>query len=94
MSARIRGSFAALRRLRMTGESIARRASLHLFGSVVGETIVETVIVAVTGRGALPGVFPASGSFVAENLISDDGVDFLRLLFHRALFFDSVPLLC
>src|SRR6185503_13659385 len=34
-------------------------------------------------------MFRAAGPFVAENFVSDDGVDFLRLLFHRALLVDA-----
>jgi len=71
--------------------SSARGTSLHLFGSVVRETILET-IAGLLACGALSGVLPARGPFVAENLIAHDGVDLLRLLFPRALLFDPTLL--
>src|SRR6185503_4907993 len=39
-------------------------------------------------------MFLAAGPFVAENFVSDDGVDFLHLLFHRALLVDSALVWC
>lgn len=67
---------------------------LDLLGSVIGETIFETVIARLIRCGALAGVFLAPGPFVPENFIPDDGVDSLRLFFLRALLFDSALLLC
>src|SRR5688572_1082135 len=70
-----------------------KRESLHLFGPVVGEAIFETVAGMLIARGAGPEL-PVRGAFVAQHFISDDGVDFLRLLFLRALLFDSLLFLC
>ena len=40
-------------------------------------------------RAMAAGVLPAPRPVVAEDFVSNDGVDLLHLLFHRALLFDS-----